>query len=107
VGTLGKGLGKGGLDPILVSFEYFQPICALVRAIDLELHPLIVVLWGAGEPVDGCKFLLHSGLSVCALRPENLLGNHKLDRKSNLQGQVGPGCKDSSDTKLVGINCIV
>jgi hypothetical protein len=104
---LGKGLGKGGLDPKLVSFESVQLICASVRAIDLELHPLIVVLWGTGEPVDGCKFTLHSGLSIHVLRPENSLGNCKLDRKSNLQGQVGPGCENLSDTKLAGINQVI
>jgi hypothetical protein len=92
---------------MLISSENIQQICASVRAIDLELCPLVVILWRAGEPVDRCKFTLHSGLSVCALRPENSLGNHKLDRKSNLQGQVGPGCENSSDTKLVGVNRIV
>jgi hypothetical protein len=92
---------------MLISSENVQLICASVRAIDLELCPLVVVLWRAGELVDGCKFMLHSGLSVHALRLENLLGNRKLDRKSNLQGQVGPGCENSSDTKLAGVNCVI
>jgi hypothetical protein len=92
---------------MLISSENVQPICASVRAIDLELRPLVVILWRAGEPVNGHKFMLHSDLSIHALRLENSLGNCKLDRKSNLQGQVGPGCKNLSDTKLAGVNHII
>jgi hypothetical protein len=92
---------------MLVFFESVQLICASVKAIDLELCPLIVILWGAGEPVNGCKSMLHSGLSVCALGLENSLDNCKLDSQSNLQGQVGPGCENSSDTKLAGINYVI
>jgi hypothetical protein len=105
--VLGKGLGRGGLDPMLVFFKSVQPICTSVRAINLELHPLIVILWGAGELVNEHKSTLCLGLSIHALRLENWLGNCKLDRKSNLQGQVGPGCENSSDTKLMGINCVI
>jgi hypothetical protein len=82
VGALGKRFGSGDppLDPMPVFFKSVQLICTLVKAISLELCPLIVILWGAGKLVTECKSMLCSGISIHALGQENSLGNCKLDR---------------------------
>jgi hypothetical protein len=61
-------------------FKSVQLIYISVKAISLELDPLVVILWGAGKLVDEHKSMLCSGLSVHALGLENSLGNCKLDR---------------------------
>jgi hypothetical protein len=69
--------------------------------------PLVSRLVGGSSTDHQHKFTLQLNFPVHALGPGSSLGNHALVRKTNAQGQMHPGCEDSSDTNVAGVSCTI